>query len=417
MQHRHLISRQGSDRATAYQMSRRFVRWDDTLFIGWLDGPEAPGRPVRAMLGICDGETGELQASMLLGKAVDNHCGPALAMDPDGRLHVLVGGHGTPFQYRWSDDPTNLSSWSAPEELPASSTYPSLLADASGTLHLAYRQGGRYSQLRYRRKFPGQPWGEPVPLALSPKPGYAHFMQTLSLGPEGKLHLTCQFHYGDTGPSYDAWTHAGAYLFSDDGGDTWYNEGQRCRDPLTMETVRPFARFGRGEQNGGGLGNHVIGADGQPRVFCSLPDTAAGALYRRCPHGEWERHELSDKLGGLQIWHGGSSSLSRAADGDLHLVFFADPKGGPWIWSGAGMALYRARFSPTCALLDIDPITAAEPGFAHWLPALETWDWQRPEITFADGHWLMHTRAPGLKAHVINRNTIETEVWLGKLTP
>ncbi|MBL7201443.1 MAG: hypothetical protein ISS56_14985 [Anaerolineae bacterium] len=50
---------------------------------------------------------------------------------------------------------------------------------------------------------------------------------------------------------------------------------------------------------------------------------------------------------------------------------------------------------------------------AHWLPALEQWDWTRPDVCCADGPWLMYTR--GLNAGGIwgdNRNPLRIEVYL-----
>jgi len=58
---RHLISTEGSDRGTGYNVSNRMLRRDGKLLIGWLDAPPEKGDDVRAMLGVCDLETGALQ--------------------------------------------------------------------------------------------------------------------------------------------------------------------------------------------------------------------------------------------------------------------------------------------------------------------------------------------------------------------
>ena len=123
------LSREGSDRATAYSMSSKIVRHCDRLFVGWLDAPEVNGGMARVMLGICDGKTGALLKTVQLGEGKDNHCGLAMVLDRTGRLHALVGAHHDPFLYRWSDTPEDEDSWSEPVPLGPQDTYPSLCAD------------------------------------------------------------------------------------------------------------------------------------------------------------------------------------------------------------------------------------------------------------------------------------------------
>ena len=35
-------------------------------------------------------------------------------------------------------------------------------------------------------------------IAISPTPGYNHYMQSLTVGPTGTLHLVFQFHFAET---------------------------------------------------------------------------------------------------------------------------------------------------------------------------------------------------------------------------
>ncbi len=143
------ISRRGSDRATAYNISSKIIRRRDRLFIGWLNAPDVKGGPVEIRLGICHGDSGRLLDSISLGQGVDNHCGPALILDHNERFHTLIGSHHGPFLYRWSDTPEAEDTWSAPEPVGASPSYPALAADGAGTLHLAYRHKGERWQLHY----------------------------------------------------------------------------------------------------------------------------------------------------------------------------------------------------------------------------------------------------------------------------
>ncbi|MDA0711988.1 MAG: hypothetical protein O3B73_17455, partial [bacterium] len=131
---RHLISAEGSDRGTGYNLSNRMIRRDGQLLIGWLDAPPEKGQNVRAMLGVCDQKTGALAHAFQIGAGIDNHCGSALAMDANGRVHAVVGAHHGPFGYRYSDDPEKESAWSESEALGDWGTYPSLAVDHQGTL-------------------------------------------------------------------------------------------------------------------------------------------------------------------------------------------------------------------------------------------------------------------------------------------
>jgi hypothetical protein len=422
IKHHHRLSREGSDRGTAYNMSRRIIRRDDALIVGWLDAPRHKGLLSRVMIGICDPETGRLRHSFQIGEAKDNHCGPALVMDNNGRIHAIVGGHHTPFLYRWSDQPEHSESWSAPDTLSGKSTYPALTVDEKGTLYLAYREqnaketeGEKRWQLWLRRKKPDHTWQEPVALATSPVPGYNHFMQSLTVGPEGSLHLVFQFHYSDTGRSADGWGRAVSYMTSKDGGNTWLQNGHLVETPLTIETLQPVCRVEKGEQGRGlSKSNHVVDADGQPWFFCSLPGHKSGVMFHHEPDG-WHRIDLADALNGLLIGHGGSTSLSRDDQGNLWFSFFADPSGGPWGWGHPRMELFVAVFNKKGNRLALVNVTDHDPNAANWLPALEAWDWTRPSQRFGDGLWLMYTR--GTNAGGIggdNRNALRTEIFLAK---
>ena len=165
-----------------------------------------------------------------------------------------------------------------PEALGPAEPYPSLAVDAAGTLHLAHRERADRWQLWYRRKRPGSSWEAPRPLAVSPEPGYNHYMQSLSVGPTGTIHLTFQFHYAASGRAEDCRGRAAVYLYSEDGGDTWINDdGTRCSAlPLTIETARSLCRYPEG---GVRIGNHVVDGENRPLLFASLPNRSGGVLW------------------------------------------------------------------------------------------------------------------------------------------
>ncbi len=89
----------------------------------------------------------------------DSHGNPAITLDSNGYLHVIIGSHNGHFYYVKSKHtvPTSYaadSSWTEAKKISDVSgyTYISLVSDADNTLHLAARnsnRGGGYSGYRY----------------------------------------------------------------------------------------------------------------------------------------------------------------------------------------------------------------------------------------------------------------------------
>jgi hypothetical protein len=413
-----LISTTGSDRATGYNMSNKIIRTTDTLFTGWLDAPSQPGDTVKIRLGIHDPESGDLESTQTLGEGIDNHCGPALAMDPTDRMHAIVGHHHGPFLYRWSDNPVDPDSWSDPDPLGPADTYPSLTIDAEGTLHLAHRVKADRWQLWYRRKKQGQNWEPPVPLAISPTPGYNHYMMSLTVGPTGNLHLVFQFHFAETGNAADCKGRAAVYLRSLDGGDTWLDDtDQQPTLPVTLETMNAirYVPDGGDDRHAVRVANHVV--DGQDRAwfFASIQDAGGGIMYRRDSDG-WKEFDLGKMTGGLNVEGGRSSSLSRGPTGRLHLGLGTSGDGTRTSWFDPSLEIYHVSFNEDAEDARCDQLTGPDGDAANWLPALENWDWNRSNICCHDGHWMTYTR--GLNAGGIggdNKSALKTEVYLTKV--
>jgi hypothetical protein len=227
------------------------------------------------------------------------------------------------------------------------------------------------------------------------------------------LHLTFQFHYAESGRAEECTGRAACYLRSDDGGDTWLNEDRPCPSlPLTIETVQPFCRYPEG---GLRIGNHVVDGDGAPWLFTSLPDASSGALWRRTDAG-WERFDLSSAMDGLNTQGGRATSLTRDAQGQMHLVLAANPDRQETAWYDPSLELFHLTMKASRQAIAFDPLTTTDPAVAQWLPALEQWDWTRPEGCCRDGLWMAYTR--GLNAGGIwgdNRNALSTEVHLVRL--
>lgn len=409
------LSTEGSDRATAYNMSRKILRRGDDLVVGWLEAPAKAGGPVRVRIGICDSTSGDLDTVIPLGEGIDNHCGPALAIDDAGRVHALVGAHHGSFLYRWSDDPADVSAWSDPEPIGPHHSYPAFLIDADGTFHLAYRERGDRWQLQYTRRRPGADWEPPVPIAESPTPGYNHFMHSLSIGPTGRLHLTFQFHFAETGVNLDCKTKGMAHVVSDDGGDTWTNEGEPCAFPLTIATTRWISECFDDPDASMRIGTHVVDRDDRVWVFASVPHPDRGVMWRQTSDG-WECIDLSAALPDLDLSGGKSTAISYDADGRVHLLFATDPGADARGWYDPAIELFHARFtedgSVTC-----DQISETDPDRAHWLPAVEHWDWCRPDGIGVGGHWVLYTSGTnaGLMSQPDYDDVLRNDVWLTRL--
>jgi len=416
------LSFSGSDRATGYNMSNKIIRRDDQLFVGWLDAPVNTGEPVRIQLGICNTQ-GVLQQSFQLGTGIDNHCGPALALDRTGRLHALIGAHAGDFLYRYADDPADPRAWSVPETLGPADTYPALAVSADGTLHLAHRAKGERWQLWYRRKPPGRAWEAPRIMAVSPTPGYNHFMQSLSMGPDGSVHLLFQFHYAESGQASDCKGRAIVHLQSDDGGERWFNEGRCCDDlPLTIASMWPICHYPAGAVR---VGNHVVDAENQPWFYASTPAKSGGGLWHRRDDG-WHMRDLAElaatltpvqsaPFAHLDVGHGRPSSISRDNRGRIHLLLATNPDGQAVRWYDPSLELFYWLIDPCGDLLSLRQVSTTNPAVAHWLPALEQWDWSQPQRACGTAPWFLYTA--GLNLGGIggdNANAITTKVFLGR---
>ena len=417
-----LLSTEGSDRGTAYNISGKIVRRGHRLFVGWLDAAAARGGAARIRLGVCDVETGELIRTLTLGEGVDNHCGPAIALDGNGRLHALVGAHHGDFLYRWSDDPEDQTTWSDPEPVGPHHSYPALAIDAQGTLHLAYREKGERWQLQYTRKHPDGVWQPPVVIAESPVPGYNHFMHSLTVGEgTGNLHLTFQFHYDESGNARQCKGKAAVYVSSADGGDSWTNEGESCELPLKVDSARPFASCLDNPEHSLRIGTHVVDAEGHPWLFCSLPDPPRGVIWRhtdRLADQSWSEIDLAGISPQLDTSGGKSTAISRDAQGRIHLLVGTHPGGSPTGWYDPAMELFHITLEKDgSAVCTPRQLTDNDPERARWLPSIEPWDWTRPDDIATDGHWFTYTSgvAAGMLSDPNYDHSLKTEVYLGRL--
>jgi hypothetical protein len=211
------------------------------------DGSEADERGVPTYVATYDHATGEVGAKVLLGHGPpvnDVHNVPAITMDSEGYLHVLIGAHGQSFHYVRSVRPNDASEWSEPEPILGTGfateegeqgrqTYISLVCDDEDTLHTAFRQwrndprhyGGSYfAALSIQHRPKGGEWTEEAtPLVVGAVPGYSIWYHKLTVDRLGDLWLSYSYYTSDD--SYqsrfqDLYNHR-AVIVSRDGGETW----------------------------------------------------------------------------------------------------------------------------------------------------------------------------------------------------
>jgi hypothetical protein len=177
----------------------------------------------------------------------DDHTTPGIVADSAGGLHVLSGGHNTPFQYAHTATPGDPGTWSRPAPIltdgyrvPGKAprgrqTYVSMVCTPADRLVVAFRQwrcgvdaafrGRQYQTLAVQYLDPGGEWSAPDRIAYcSRNGGYAQYYQKMSVDRLGRLFLSFNYFRPHDWPR--ARREANRYhhrmvLISDDGGEQW----------------------------------------------------------------------------------------------------------------------------------------------------------------------------------------------------
>lgn len=282
------LSTDGCDWGTAFKMSNKIVRRSDGLYVTWLDCR------FRIMVARVDLGSGKSDPPFALAQGIDNHCAAAMTASSDGRLHLVAGSHGRAFIHRWSDTPSDPASWSLPEAVGVCATYPSLVCDSSGTLHLAHRYAplnAHYGTAITRRPAGGG-WTWPLLLVQAPAPGYTFPTNSLALGPDGTLHLLIEFYKMFPNKEAPPHTMAVAHFESADGGVTWRHSDGRtvARVPVGLEDTQPIRYKG-----GGNLrpSNIAILPDKQPALVICETNSHTLELAVRCADHSWVLSDLT----------------------------------------------------------------------------------------------------------------------------
>jgi len=421
-----LLSTTGGDRATAYVMSNKIARRRGLLLCTWLD---VDRQNCWAMV---DPGRAEVIRKGTVGPPLkDNHCGAAVATDLDGTLHLLIGAHHGSFAH-YRITPHN-DDWEPVEDgraIGQAATYPSLVCDSKGTLHLTYRcePGGRNACLHYCRREREGRWSEPRPLVKSAVSEHSWLTNAIEVGPPGRLHavLSNTLPVPDVGP----WAryYGASQLYSDASGHTWRQLG--VAEPLALPT--PAAELKRIEGDGmdperiepeyGGppgplhsyyhkilLSNVSVDDQGRPWVIVHNLLKGTAALYRYEASSAWVGLPLSDAvcavLPGFDVRHCGQ--VSRHGDGTIEALLMAAPPPERG-WGANSTELVRLLIRPDGSICGSELIRPPDPETPHWLPSIERWCWHAP----VDKPALMYTRGINAGGYQHNRNQVNTEVWL-----
>ena len=416
------LTQNGSDRATAYVMNNKIVRRGDHLICTWLNSS-----PRVNQWAAVDPNSGNIVASGPLGGVVrDNHAGVAMAAEKDGTLHAIIGAHGGSFLYYKAPAGEDADlQWKKEASIKAKGTYPSLICDQDGTLHLTYRNADRKWTLRYRRLFKGESWSKPVDLVVASKPGYVYWTNALAQGPEGRLHLA----FGNARQLEGSIYYGASHMYSDDSGNQWRQFG--VERPLSLPTNAADLQLIENDAlspnriqsdkervNAHGplnfnynqmiLSNPVI--DGQRRPWITVHNRLdlSAKLYHY-ENGAWVATDIDKEvfrlMPGFRVHV--QSGLSRHEDGTIEAILMVVPKDSPQ-WGPNATELVRVLVKPDGTVQSAQLVRDRDQDVAHWLPSIEQWNWNIPIKTPA----LTYTRGVNAGAFGKNINELQTEVWL-----
>ena len=243
-----------------------------------------------------DRASGTWSATHTIGEAYDNHGGPALVNDSQGYLHVAYYPHHHEVRYRRSLRPGDASAWTDEELIGDGYSYPKLAVGAGDELLLSCRQSfltrerrlghERPWELHLLRKSPGGSWSEPLVLARSGYPNYAHFGESYAWAPDRVgLHTTIRFHEKSDAEAYGRIQTVG-YLFSPDAGRTWQrSDGTQVTLPVTAETFDVIASGGIDYGSALEAGALAVAPDGTPWLVHSEWSAGVGTNVLCTPDG------------------------------------------------------------------------------------------------------------------------------------
>lgn len=397
----------GCERATAYSASVKVIRAGHRTYVTYLD------IAFQARVAALDHRTGEWEGPVVVGQGVDNHAGGALAVTPDGIVHLVYGSHGTPMLHAHTLSPGDIQRWSEPREVGVRTTYPSLVAEPDGTLHLAYRghdDPGSADWLQWQIAFhtrpPGGDWERGVVLADLRSDGdrpRANYHHRLRRDRHGRLHLAWANILVAPGRIY--------YLCSADGGETWSARPGGPPIALPLDDEGPSPVYTGAEANL--MLAMAPDAAGVPHLLHG-PEYGSSVVEHVVPGGDgtWRRLD-GFAMPGRTVWLHQASFDRR---GRLHVTFFAESRGR---WLSNTAVAYQAVWEPGRAWMarPIADLTKYDRGC--YMPALSETN-EEMECLFYSGRNLdVATNTRGVRGHVptdVHYANL-TQNWMQRIAP
>ena len=321
------ISRIGSERAIG---GNNIVTRDGVCHVVWQDvSRDGYLNRVRSYRH----DTGRWTEPVTLNVGVDNHARPVITVGHDGRLHVVLSGHGTPVTYRSSMRANDSSAWT-PEQPAGSGTYPILVCARDDTLFLTMRPDRPFGADLFIKE-PGEPWRRQARLVRRTErylDGYAAYHGHLAVGRDGALHFACYFYEGLGRTEQRGLHQALCHMRSPDRGLTWTRaDGTPVAIPAQPESMDVLYRTTGArhepmpppEVSCLGL---TVTDDGEVVMLCVSGQERPGRLLLHTfGRGGWDRREVAAPEQAWPDMRPVAGRLGMRADGSLYALMQLKP--------------------------------------------------------------------------------------------
>jgi hypothetical protein len=397
-------------------MSNKIIRLPEGLLCTWLDVHRVNK---WALVSFSDGKI--MKQGSIGSQRHDNHCGAAMAITPNGSVHAVLGGHHSELDH-YLFKGVDEGRWVHVGRIESAATYPCLVSDRKGTLHLTFRcQRETCWTLDYCTYDRGS-WCVPKPLVQSVKEGYIYWTNTMAVGPDNRLHLAfARIIPLTNGRQY----HGASYIYSDDQGKTWSGDGAGSFPdlPVKVSELPPLEGMASESRISDNvfikqyditgpqskeylqmvLSNLVVDNHGIPHLLYhnGLAGSVELMSYRK---GCWGSTLIMDKLSEMESGYRVhmQSSLSVDEQGLIHAAVMMEPTTQN-AWGPNGTLTVAGQIDPATGRVHFEKIAEPDSTVAVWLPACEHAATLHPAILLTKGENAggFSTNQNELKTHVI----------------
>ena len=369
------ISNQGCGRATGYAEANKMVTLGEKTHVTWLDSdPEGFWVRIKTF----NRKNQSWSPTYTVGKAHDNHGGPALSCDALGYLHIIYYPHHHPMRYRKSLHVNDASLWGPVEEFGEKTTYPTMICGPDNTLYCTFRRQHREKpwevEMWYRK--PKRKWEFLNRILIARYPGYAHFQESLALSrPDQSLHLCCRIHEKSDQEAYGR-IQSIAYLRSNDFGKTWRQlDDSPVELPASAGDLNPIATGGFDQGRILRVGGMGLSQQGKPYLIYSIQAEGSGKSYLTFPTKEntWIRKDLTDVL--PEKWKDWSmimpGNLAFNNRNQMWITAQIQQTSPESTWGHPSNEVVLIRSDDLGRSFSINLISKQNPEISNWLPSIE----------------------------------------------